>query len=339
MYSIPLYSSNFQNTENVILQSDDFTVKTFCYPQNIEAIKIQNSRGTIEILPFMGQIIWDATFDGVSLRMENMFNKPQRGKEIVDTYGCFAFHSGLLGGGCPAPEDTHVLHGEFPCSTMDKAWLEIDENSVRIVSEYEYVQGFGHHYVARPSVTLKKDKARFDIAMEVTNLSKYQPMPLLYMCHMNYAYVPNAIMSQNIPNNSFKLRETIPAHVHPTDAWKAFNQDILSGKVDANILDMPEFYDPEIVYFADNLKQYSENLCFEIKNPATNIAFSTEFSSVEFPHATRWILNNPDQKVAAFVLPATARPEGYRAAEKAKTLQWLAPNETKLFNVNTGIKE
>ena len=271
--------------------------------------------------------------------MKNMFARPQPAREIVDTYGCFAFHSGLLAGGCPAPEDTHPLHGEFPCAQMDRAWLEIAPDAIRLVSEYEYVQGFGHHYLARPSVRLAAAAARFDIDMDVENRSAYQPMPLIYMCHMNYAYVAGGVMQQNLPDGAFQLRRTIPAHVHPTPAWQAFNEAILNGEVSADTLDRPDCYDPEIVYFADNLAQYGEALEFSLRDPASGVAFSTRFNSRDFPCATRWILNNPDQQVAAFVLPATARPEGYRAAAAAGTLQWLKAGEHKHFHVNTGIQE
>ena len=146
-------------------------------------------------------------------------------------------------------------------------------------------------------------------------------------------------MQQNLPDGAFQLRRTIPAHVHPTPAWQAFNEAILNGEVSADTLDRPDCYDPEIVYFADNLAQYCEALEFSLRDPASGVAFSTRFSSRDFPCATRWILNNPDQQVAAFVLPATARPEGYRAAAAAGTLQWLKAGEHKHFHVNTGIQE
>lgn len=54
----------------------------------------------------MGQMIWDAFFDGHDLTMRNMFSQPKLASEIVATYGCFAFHSGLLANGCPSPADT-----------------------------------------------------------------------------------------------------------------------------------------------------------------------------------------------------------------------------------------
>lgn len=339
MYRLPLNPVLFASEKQEILTSEHFTVSAWRYPSGIAALEIKNARGHLEILPFMGQILWDAQFDGHSLRMKNMFREPKPAREIIDTYGCFSFHSGLLTGGCPAPEDSHPLHGEFSCAPMDSAWLEIDGDRIRAVSEYEYVQGFGHHYRARPSVLLRAGQARFDIDMEVENLSAYQAMPLLYMCHMNYAYVAGGIFRETLPEGAFQLRRTIPAHVHPTPKWQAFNDDILAGKVDGTVLNKPECYDPEIVYFADNLAQYGETLEFELHNPQTGVSFSTRFSSRDFPNATRWILYNPDQQVAAFVLPATARPEGYLAAEKAGTLQWLAAGERKRFHVNTGIKE
>ena len=64
--------------------------------------------------------------------------------------------------------------------------------------------------------------------------------------------------------------------------------------------------------------------------------FVTRFSTKQFNYATRWILHNGDQKVAAFILPATCRPEGYLAAKEKGTLQMLSPGETRHFSVTTG---
>ena len=67
--------------------------------------------------------------------------------------------------------------------------------------------------------------------------------------------------------------------------------------------------------------------------------FETRFSTESFPVITRWILHNEDQKVAAFALPGTSRPEGREAARKAGMLIELAPGEARTFQVTTGIKE
>lgn len=331
-----LYKENFSETEKVLMENDSFTVTSFKFNSGIEAIKIANGVGFVTVLPFYGQIIWDAQFHHRSLKMKNMFSEPKLGTSIVDTYGCFAFHSGLIRNGCPAPEDDHVLHGEMPCCMMDKAWLVVDDDVISITGEVEYVKGFGDHYLAQPKVTLHSNSSLFDIEMAVTNLASVE-MPLQYMCHMNYCYEHNAILSQNIPDSAIVLRETIPAHVKPTPEWLKFNNEIKDGKYILNKLDNDEMYDPEIVFFMDNLSQYRDDL--EYKMSSTNgYHYVTKFSSKDFNYATRWILFNGDQQVGAFVLPATCRPEGFLAAKKSGTLIMLKPNETKHFCVTTGIE-
>lgn len=204
--TIPLPRHLFRSDPQVVCTSDGFEVTARTYPTGIQSLTIRSSRGHVEVLPFMGQIIWDAEFDGVSLRMDNMFDQPRPAASIEDTYGCFAFHAGLLAAGCPAPEDTHPLHGEFACMALDTAELVADGDQLTVRSYGEYVKGFGHHYLAAPSVTLTADASTFDIAMTVTNLSAYADMPLQYMCHMNYAFSPGARFTQSIPDDAFRLR-------------------------------------------------------------------------------------------------------------------------------------
>ncbi len=338
MFRIELFRDNFTEAGRMLLSDGEFTVVGKEYSTGVAALEISNSRGHVEVLPFMGQIIWDAEFDGVSLRMKNMFTEPRPAALIEDTYGCFAFHSGLLGAGCPGPQDTHPLHGEFACAPMDRAWLEVDGECVAVTGSYEYVKGFGDHYRAQPKVTLAREATTLAIEMEVTNLSQYQPMPLQYMCHMNYAYIPDAAMTENIPSGSFRIRESVPAHVHPTPEWTRFNDAIKSGAVDTTKLAGSQNYDPEIVFFADDLPQYGTDMRFELKAPGGH-RFRTEFSSAEFPVATRWILWNADQQVAAFVLPGTSRPEGRLAAKAAGTLIELPAQQTRRFRVVTGLAE
>lgn len=329
----------FGNEHKIILNNEAFSVEIFKYPSGIEALTLKNTKGYITLLPYMGQIIWEVKFNDIDLTMKNMFNQPKKANCIVDTYGCFAFHSGLLSNGCPSPEDTHSMHGEFSCADMDKVWIEINDDELVIISQYEYCQGFGYHYIAEPSVSLRAEATCFNINMKVKNLTSVE-MPLQYMCHMNYAYVENGVISSNIPESAFKLRESIPAHVKPTEKWLAYNEEIKemqkSGKT-LTILDQSDMYDPEIVFMADNIKEYEDRAIFEMDSP-DGYGFKTEFLTTDFNSATRWILYNGDQQVSAFVLPATCRPEGFLAAKKANTLVMVQPNEEKEFSVLTGLK-
>jgi len=337
MYIIPLNKAQFNHQETILIQSDGYKVSAFKYDSGVEALKIKNDKGYLTILPYMGQMIWDAKFLGEDLCMENMFSEPKPSNEIVATYGCFAFHSGMISNGCPSPEDNHPLHGEMPCAKMDKAWLEVDENQITLKGEYEYVMGFGDHYLATPSVSIEKGASVFKIKMKVQNLASVS-MPLQYMCHINTAYFPEAVMTQNIPDSAISLRESIPSHVKPTPEWLDFNETLKLQSTPIKKLSTPNMYDPEIVYFMDNLSKYVGKAEFQttIANGKTLV---TRFDTTEFNYATRWILHNGDQKVGAYVLPATCRPEGHLAAVKNGTLIELQPKEVREFTVITGIVE
>jgi len=333
--AIPLHRAQFQETPVTLLRNATFHVELFRYPAGTEAVKITNTRGSVILLPFFGQMVWDAAFDGHTLTMRHPFKQPLPGSSIIDTYGCFAFHSGLLANGCPAEDDNHVLHGEMACARMDSAWIVLEADRISLEGETEYVKGFGHHYLAAPAVRLMADQPRLHIEMKVTNLAG-TAMPLQYMCHLNSAWLEQGSFAQTIPPQAFTLRTSIPAHVKPTPSWQDFTAQLQHDPQALQRLDQPEMCDPEIVFFADNLAQYGEMLQFELHSPA-GYALMTRFSSREFPCATRWLLHNHDQQVAAYVLPATCRPEGFNAAQRAGTLQMLEPGEQRHFSVETGI--
>ena len=332
---LPLRREQFHLTPEVLLQSDDFRVELFRYPAGIEAVRIHNRRGSVTVLPFFGQMIWDVQFEGHTLTMGNSFKQPLPGNSIIDTYGCFAFHSGLLANGCPSPEDDHPLHGEMPCARMDSAWLVLDADTLSLEGECEYVKGFGHHYLAAPAVRLHADRPRLQIEMTVTNLAG-APMPLQYMCHLNSSWIAQGRFRQSIPDRAFRLRTSIPAHLRPTPAWRDYTARLAQDPQALQQLDQPQLCDPEIVFFADDLPQYGDEVQFELHAPA-GYAMMTRFSTAQYPHATRWLLHNADQQVAAYILPATCRPEGFLAAQQAGSLITLASGEQRHFSVETGL--
>lgn len=335
---IVLDRNQFHRDERTIVRAGGVDVSTFAYPSGIEAVRVRNERGFLVILPYMGQIIWDAQFDGVDLKMKNMFRQPVPAQVIADTYGCFGFHSGLLAAGCPAPDDDHPLHGEMACAPMDEAWLDAEDGHVTVSGLREYVKGFGDHYAANPAVALRAGETSFTIGMHVENRSAYAPMPLQYMCHMNYAYVEGGTFRQSIPDDAIRIRETVPAHVHPTPAWTELNEKIKAGTVDTRNLGFGHLCDPEICFFADDLPRFGDHAEFALGR-GDGTEFFTEFSTAQFPNATRWILYNADQQVAAFVLPGTSRPEGRNAARRAGTLIELPAQESRDFQVRTGLRK
>lgn len=337
MTKVQLYRDFFQAKERPLLKNSAFTATIFRYDTGVVGLKVTNHRGTLTLLPFEGLMIWDAIMDGFNLKMKTPFREPRPGKQITDSYGPFQFHSGLLASGNPGPGDHHLAHGEFPLSQMDRAYLEVDEHHLTIRSQVEYVKGFGDHYFAEPAVTLTPDSAVFKIEMTVKNLSNSQDMPLQYLTHLNYRFIPGAKMSQNIPDQAFNLRTSIPDHIHPTPSWLAFTQQLAdSGKL-IDKLDDIQHFNPEIVYFGDNLNQQVTQAEFKMQMDDQHTA-KVAFDTREFPNVTRWLMADPDLQVAAFALPATSRTEGRLAAKKAGTLIMLKPQESRHFTVLTGLE-
>ncbi|MDR0246294.1 MAG: aldose 1-epimerase family protein [Burkholderia sp.] len=336
---IELRHDDFRETPRTLYRTDGLTVTAFAYPSGVEALKLENRRGHLVVLPYLGQMIWAAEFDGRDLTMKNMFRQPKRAASIIDTYGCFMFHSGLLRNGCPGPDDTHALHGEMPCAPMDRAGLVVGTDArgaiVEVTGEYEYVQGFGSHYVARPSVRLAEHDAQMTIAMDVTNLGG-APMDLMYMAHLNYAYVPGGRFVQSLSRGGLRLRDSVPAHVKPTAAWRDYTATLAHEPERLATLDAPALYDPEIVFFMNGAETDADGVAhFRLAHPDGG-AFHTAYRPGQFPHATRWILHNADQQVAAFALPSTCEPEGYEAERRKGHVAALAPGATRRFDVLTG---
>ncbi|WP_268800570.1 aldose 1-epimerase family protein [Pseudomonas huanghezhanensis] len=337
--TIALYPELFSGTEKTLVEGEDFRVLAWTYPSGVQALALENARGRLVVLPYQGQMIWSAMFDGCDLTMRNMFGQPRPSPTVIGTYGCFMFHSGLLRNGCPAPEDDHALHGEMPCAPMDSAWLEVGEDAsgayVRLGGDYEYVQGFGDHYRARPSVTLRARSALFDIGMQVTNLAG-KPMELMYMAHMNYAYVAGGRFVEPLGMARARVRSSVPAHVKPTPAWSAYMAELTEDPTRLCTLDTPQLYDPEIVCFFDDVKADAKGHAHFLLEHPHGAAFYTRYKPGEFDHAARWILYNADQQVAAFALPATCEPEGYLAEKGKGNVRELAAGESAEFSVTTG---
>lgn len=338
---IALQKCFFGEAERQIASFGGMTARLFRYDSGIEALRLTNRRGHLVVLPYFGQMIWEAEFDGVDLSMEDMFTMPRPADVIVGTYGCFAFHSGLLRNGCPSPEDDHPLHGEMPCAPMDRAGLAcgVDPEGpwMAVTGEREYVMGFGSHYMARPRVVMRPDSALFDIAMEVENLSG-EVMDLMYMCHVNFAFCDGAriIQPAEFTPADTVVRTTVPGHVRPTPDYQKLIDTLAVDPAAMEVLDEPQRYNPEQVFYIRNLKTDRVGQTRLMMRRPQGDGFSIAFDRQAFPHTVRWILVNSDQKVAAFALPSTCEPEGYRAEMRKGHVRSLAGGATANFTVRLG---
>jgi len=339
--TVPLDPALFTPCERPLLEAPGLAASGFRYPTGIAALRLANARGHVVVLPWMGQIVWDAVFDGVRLTMDSLFDAPRPASTIIDTYGCFAFHSGVLRNGCPGPEDTHALHGEFACAAMDTARLVLSGDDagpmLRVESSRVHAQGFGNRYRATAHVALGEAATLFEIGLAVENTGG-RPMELMYMCHINPAYAERARILQPAPwtPRTVAVRSVAPAHVPSSPEYRATIARLVERPEIGAALDGGVSYDPEQVFYLHGLGQAEDGTTRLMLRRDEGDGFAIAFSLREFPHVVRWMMRTPDHRVAAFALPSTCEPEGYLAERRKGNVATLAPGQVRRFSVSTG---
>jgi Domain of unknown function (DUF4432) len=331
----------FGEREKDAVAAKGLTASLFRYPTGVDAIRLSTARGDVVVLPYMGQMVWSAMFDGVPLQMQSMFPAPRPAKTIVETYGCLAYHAGLLRNGVPAEGDNHAVHGEAPCAEMDEAGIAYGADGrgpwMAVTGARRYTMGFGANYLSTPRVILRPGATGFDIVMEVENLSA-APMDLMYLCHVNFAFAPGARIVQSVPFTPEHVvaRTAIPAHVVATPEYEAQIKVFAAHPERSRVLGTEERYDPEQVFYVKGLKRGADGLIhFMLLRPEGD-AFAIAWDPESMPHAIRWILDNKDQRVAAFAMPGTCEPEGYTAEKRKGNVRSLASGAKARFVTQVG---
>jgi hypothetical protein len=326
----------FGEKEREAARFGDLSASLFRYDTGIEAVRLRNPRGEVVVLPYLGQIVWSATFDAVDLAMRSMFAEPRPAASILDTYGCLAYHSGILRNGVPGEGDSHAVHGEAPVARMDSAALVCGQDErgrwMMLKGSREYAMGFGAHYLATPSVRIRDDAATVDIVMEVTNLSAAST-DLMYMCHVNFAFCEGGRIVQGAPFTPEHVvtRTAIPRHVTATRDYRTLVATLAADPSLMERLDEPERYDPEQVFYIEGVKPAADGLVRYALSRREGDAFTIAWDQASMPHAIRWVLVGADQQVAAIAMPATCEPEGYTAEKRKGHVRTLAGGATARF--------
>ena len=181
---------------------------------------------------------------------------------------------------------------------------------------------------------LHENETVFDIGMQVENRSG-KPMELMYMAHVNFAFVARGRIVQPVPFTSehVQVRRAIPAHVQPDADYLAFIDALARSPGEMEYLHQPARYDPEQVFYLKDLPVDESGDTYMMLLRPQGDAFNLRHAPAQLPHCVRWILDDPDQKVAAFSLPATCEPEGYAAVRRKGQLRRLRPAEEAVFSV------
>lgn len=327
---ITLSSAAFGEKEREVARFGGLRASAFRYDSGVEAPRLSRARGHAIVLPYLGQMVWSTEFDGVGLAMKSLFAEPRPVNSIVETYGCLAYHSGILRNGAPGPEDDHALHGEAPCAPMRASGIACGHDAqgrwIGVTGRREYAFGFGAHYLATPRVVLREGAAAIEIEMNVENLSG-APMDVMYMCHVNFAFPRNARIVQAAPFTPWHViaRTAIPPpssrRARITARSRARSRPTRRGwPCSTSRGDMI----PSRCFCVKGARTEARGRARYLLRREQGDAFEIAWDAEAMPHTIRWILVNSDIEVAAFAMPGACEPEGYASEQRKGHVRALA---------------
>jgi len=318
---IHLYPGCFGEREHLLVECGALAASTFRYENSICGLRFKNDLGELVLLPFQGQQIWSAEFNGRNLTMKSMFAEPHPTTSFLETYGGFLLHCGATAMGTPSKDDSHPIHGELPNAPYQKAYLILgqDERGVYLGlgGSYQHTVAFSHNYIAEPLVKLYAGSSLIWVSLTVTNL-KQSKMDLMYLAHINFRPVDYGRLVYSAHQNPqhVRVRTSIPSHIKPKPGYVEFIQELREHPEKHHIMSPGLGFDPEVVFFVDYMADH-EGWAHTMQVHPDGTADYVRHRPAELDKGIRWICRTPDQDALGMIEPATAEPEGY-SAEKAK---------------------
>jgi hypothetical protein len=335
-----LDSGFFHPEEKKVIESEELSASLFRYRTGVCGIRFVNSRGSIELLPYQGQQIWRAQFDGRELGMKTAFNEPVNTTDFLKTFGCFMLHCGALRVGAPSPGDNHPLHGELPNAPYQNAWISTGNDKtgsyLSLCGSYDYKEFFGPQYSAKPVVKLRADSSEIEISMKIRNTGN-KSMELMYVCHINFQPVIGSRLeySAEYSPKVVRSRSSIPSHIKPGPGYLELVNALQSDPTLHHNITNELKADPELCFYIDYSAD-DDGRCFTLQvHPDGNSDFVCHLKK-QLPRATRWISITPDHEAMAIVEPGTCETEGYHTEKEKGNIKILGPGEEFICNIRAG---
>ena len=336
---IELYDQMFNEKERTLCLFDTFSIMTFRYESGVAALRIINARGEIIVLPFQGQQVWRAKFDGRELTMRSMFDEPISTREYLENYGAFMIHCGITGLGAPGPDDNHRLHGELPNAPFCSAWLELDpdQRSAKVGGNYQHIVAFSTNYLATIETSLQAESALLDFSVSVENL-KQTPMDLMYLAHANFRPVDDGELHYSAFYNSksVRVRQSIPSHINPKPGYKEFLSRLTDSPEMHHKLKPGLAFDPEVVFEIDMIGD-ADGFAHALQKHPNGTADYVRCRPDQAPLCMRWICRTPDQDGLGIAFPSTSGVDGYTAEKARGRLETVQSGDTWSIDMKLGL--
>jgi Domain of unknown function (DUF4432) len=327
---INLNAIRFDDQPATIVQAGPMAARAFRYSTGVEALTVKTPRSEVTVLPFKGQQIWRAAFDGRELAMKSMFDEPQATTDYLATYGAFLIHCGTSAMGGPTAADTHPLHGEIPNAHFQSANLQVGEDAsgpyLTVAGDCLQARGFAYHYRFHAEITFRPEVSHLDVAVTVENLRPV-PMELMYLSHANFRPVDGARLLDTADDSAIAIRQNARPGLQASEAQLRLMADWIADPKRHREIVPGRRIDPEAVMMLE-CRADADGWAHGMQVHPDGQADFISYRPSELPYAVRWISRLGDQDALGLILPATAGVDGY-IAEKAKgRLVMVGPGST-----------
>jgi hypothetical protein len=340
---IILKEAYFGEKETEIVSAGNLSASLFTYSTGVKAVRLTTDKGSIIVLPYMGQMVWRAEFLGYEMTMKTIFDEPIPAKDVFhETYGGFVMHCGLTAMGNPTAEDDHKPHGELPICKYDSAYILVGEDEggryIGISGTYSHKSCYAYNYDFTPVIKMYEGKTYLDISVSFVN-NKDVPLEYYYLCHINHRPVNGATLSYTADRKKIKVNHEVPDDYFCKSDADATNKYLDMLDKDPSIMDKIgepyQAYRPEIVFYA----QYEADECGNAYTMQVNpdgYATYVVHKPAELPYGIRWISRTDDEDTMGMVLPSTAEHLGKLYCQKNGQSSFLNKGDKVSYHIQTG---
>ena len=338
---VVLKKNFFVEKEKLFLETKDLKVALYKYESGVEAMRIQNDLGYIIVLPFKGQMIWEAVFNGRFLNMSRVGKyEPRFADHYLDgAFGTYFFHCGASRMGVPAKDDNHPVHGELPYANYDEASLVVDTDEkgtfVGIGGVFRYNRGFGPCYEAHPLTKVYSGSSLMDISIQIENRSNH-PMELMYMAHLNSRPVDNARIVQSHAWTPKDMPLYVPSNFEMPDDYRQLTDKLRVDPRQTEVLKPGVMYKPEITFYLNAPRVDANGWTHFMQVLPDGTADVLRYKPSELNHALRWLCRTIDQDAMSMAFPSTANVEGYNIEKKCGRVRELPPGGSFSMSLTAG---
>ncbi len=339
-----LYEDIFDKGEREVFSDGELSARVFTYSTGVKAVRLANGRGSVIFLPYMGQMIWRAEFDGYDMTMKTIFDAPIPAKNVFgETYGCFLMHCGLTAMGNPTAEDDHLPHGELPIAKYDSVYLVSGEDDggkyLGLSGVYSCKSCYALNYDFSPLVKIYEGRTVIDIGVTFTN-KKDVPLEYYYLCHINHRPVDGATLEYTADRGSIKVNHEVPSGYFSAEDAAATNAYLDALDKDPSIMDKVgadgQCYRPEIV-FKCNYTADSDGKAYTLQYDKGGHSTFVIHYPEQLPYGVRWISRTEDEDTMGMVLPATSEHLGRNYCRRNGQQRYLPKGESVSYHMQTGL--